>query len=203
MFDFQFRDCDTNFFCHSLRTSQVRRRKKNDQTLQREPASARRAKSPLFLLMIDIDHFKLLNDARGHQVGNACLRRIAGALRVTLPRTSDFVARYGGEEFAISVAASNVIAVEWNRIEAANSHHRSLSDRTHAIEQLLSPESAARPTLLSSHDLPRSIPPELIPGAAALSVPFSKQYIALTVEIELAAINELPVTHPHGILVTN
>lgn len=83
-----------------------------DQTLQREFASARRAKSPLSLLMIDIDHFKLLNDAKGHQVGDTCLRRIASALHAALPRTSDFVARYGGEEFAALLPATDRAGAE-------------------------------------------------------------------------------------------
>jgi len=50
--------------------------------------------------MIDVDHFKQLNDTRGHLVGDECLVRIAGALRLALPRITDFVARYGGDEFS-------------------------------------------------------------------------------------------------------
>lgn len=51
------------------------------------------------ILMIDIDHFKLLNDRYGHPVGDGCLRSVAQTLRGSLARPDDVLARYGGEEF--------------------------------------------------------------------------------------------------------
>ena len=59
---------------------------------------ARRKGSPLCVVLLDLDHFKLLNDTYGHQAGDAVLQRFAGLLTQTL-RKSDIVCRYGGEEF--------------------------------------------------------------------------------------------------------
>lgn len=56
---------------------------------------------PLSILMIDIDWFKLYNDAIGHQAGDSCLAKVAACLQKGLLRSSDAVFRYGGEEFAV------------------------------------------------------------------------------------------------------
>ncbi len=76
-------------------------RRKFDETLQREFRNAAEAPAPISLLMIDIDHFKSLNDAYGHQCGDECLVKVAKALATATLRTSDLLARYGGEEFAV------------------------------------------------------------------------------------------------------
>ena len=55
---------------------------------------------PLSLAMIDVDHFKQINDRHGHVMGDEVLRRVAGALRGSI-RTDDEVFRYGGEEFVV------------------------------------------------------------------------------------------------------
>jgi diguanylate cyclase (GGDEF)-like protein len=57
--------------------------------------------TPLAVLMLDIDRFKLYNDRYGHLGGDACLRRVAAALSASARTGVDLVARYGGEEFAI------------------------------------------------------------------------------------------------------
>jgi diguanylate cyclase (GGDEF)-like protein len=59
---------------------------------------ARRSRSPMSLLMIDVDHFKSINDQHGHLCGDAVLAAIGTRLRSTL-RSSDLKCRYGGEEF--------------------------------------------------------------------------------------------------------
>lgn len=56
--------------------------------------------TPVFLLMIDIDHFKNYNDAHGHLAGDQCLRAVAATLRDNL-RPTDLLARFGGEEFSV------------------------------------------------------------------------------------------------------
>jgi diguanylate cyclase (GGDEF)-like protein len=65
-----------------------------------EAVRARRSRSPLSLLMLDVDDFKLVNDTFGHQLGDEVLRWTADVIRQTL-RASDVAARYGGDEFAI------------------------------------------------------------------------------------------------------
>lgn len=61
---------------------------------------ARNTRTPLSLLLIDLDHFKRVNDTRGHAAGDALLNTL-GSLLQTRARSTDVVARYGGEEFAV------------------------------------------------------------------------------------------------------
>jgi len=65
-----------------------------------EVARAQRHGTPVSLLMIDIDHFKQINDSLGHQAGDAVLRQL-GALLQDSARNIDQVCRYGGEEFVL------------------------------------------------------------------------------------------------------
>jgi diguanylate cyclase (GGDEF)-like protein len=71
-----------------------------DQTLQREIELARRHMQPLSLLMLDIDHFKQINDTHGHGAGDDVLKAVAASIKNQL-RNVDMVFRYGGEEFLI------------------------------------------------------------------------------------------------------
>ncbi len=73
--------------------------------LDEEVARAGRTGDPFALLMIDLDHFKGVNDQYGHQVGDEVLTRCAGALQGNVRKT-DFVARYGGEEFCVVLVAT-------------------------------------------------------------------------------------------------
>jgi diguanylate cyclase (GGDEF)-like protein/PAS domain S-box-containing protein len=85
----------------------VANRRRFDEILATEWQRAQRNSLSLSLLMIDVDHFKRYNDAYGHQAGDICLQKIAGALNTIIYRPGDLVARYGGEEFSIILTATD------------------------------------------------------------------------------------------------
>jgi diguanylate cyclase (GGDEF)-like protein len=72
---------------------------------------ALRHRQPLAALMLDIDHFKQINDQRGHPVGDRVIERFADALKTTA-RHTDLVGRYGGEEFCLLMPMSGAHSVE-------------------------------------------------------------------------------------------
>lgn len=71
-----------------------------DEILERELARASRMNYPVGLMMVDIDHFKVLNDAHGHLAGDELLKGLAELLQAT-QRFGDVACRYGGEEFVL------------------------------------------------------------------------------------------------------
>ena len=82
---------------------------------ERFPTECRRAcrdAVPLTLVLLDIDHFKRLNDTLGHQVGDQVLREVASRLQAAIRRPGDFVARIGGEEFAIVLPGTDTSGAE-------------------------------------------------------------------------------------------
>jgi diguanylate cyclase (GGDEF)-like protein len=76
-------------------------RRSLDERLEQECKRMQREKTPLSLILCDIDYFKNYNDLYGHQAGDACLRAVAQAIRGCAVRPGDFAARYGGEEFVL------------------------------------------------------------------------------------------------------
>lgn len=88
-------------FAHTDGLLQIANRGYFDKRLVEACCDAFRSRSPLGLLMIDVDYFKRYNDHYGHQAGDACLKRVAGAVSGALLRGTDVLARYGGEELAV------------------------------------------------------------------------------------------------------
>jgi diguanylate cyclase len=81
-----------------------------DQQIRTEVSFAKRLGRPLSLILLDIDHFKDINDTLGHQVGDEVLEHLANLLIKEFFRKTDYVARYGGEEFAVIVSQSELEA---------------------------------------------------------------------------------------------
>ncbi len=75
-------------------------RKFYDETIKREVASSQRYKQPLSLIVLDVDHFKDINDGLGHQVGDKVLKDL-GRLFNENTRETDFPCRYGGDEIVL------------------------------------------------------------------------------------------------------
>ncbi len=72
-----------------------------DEYLSRTVALAALSSGDVYLMMVDVDHFKAKNDTFGHAGGDVALKAIADRLSRTFPRRGDLVARYGGDEFAV------------------------------------------------------------------------------------------------------
>lgn len=79
--------------------SQLKNRKYFNDMIPAMLSSCQRNNVPLCLVMMDIDHFKLINDKNGHQAGDICIQEISKLFKQQFQRKTDIVARYGGEEF--------------------------------------------------------------------------------------------------------
>jgi diguanylate cyclase (GGDEF)-like protein len=107
-------------------------RRKFDSSIDAEWRRARRQKTPIALLMIDADHFKVYNDTFGHQAGDEVLIGIAICISDSVRRAGDCAARYGGEEFAVllpGLSAQEALAMaETIRLKVQQwSEHTSIS----------------------------------------------------------------------------
>ncbi|OHC62847.1 MAG: diguanylate cyclase response regulator [Rhodocyclales bacterium GWA2_65_20] len=83
-------------------------RRRFDDYLAVEWCRAAREEHVLSLIMIDIDHFKRVNDRQGHALGDRCLAKVAATLQASVMRPGDLVARYGGEEFVCVLPGTDI-----------------------------------------------------------------------------------------------
>jgi diguanylate cyclase (GGDEF)-like protein len=88
--------------------TELKNRKFFDENLEIDLARCSRINQPLSLILMDIDHFKQVNDNYGHPAGDECLRVISREIKRQFQRKSDCCARYGGEEFAIILPNTNL-----------------------------------------------------------------------------------------------
>jgi diguanylate cyclase (GGDEF)-like protein len=110
----------------------LKNRRKFDASIDVEWRRATRQQTPIALLMIDADHFKVYNDSFGHQAGDEVLIGIAICISDSLRRAGDCAARYGGEEFAVLLPAFSteeaLVVAETIRLKVQQwSEHTSVS----------------------------------------------------------------------------
>ncbi|MGK0267432.1 MAG: diguanylate cyclase (GGDEF)-like protein [Paraglaciecola sp.] len=86
----------------------IRNRSYFDKKYQAEVRRSRREQTQLSIVMMDIDHFKNVNDKYGHLVGDECIKCVANTLNKALKRPSDDVCRYGGDEFALILPSTDL-----------------------------------------------------------------------------------------------
>jgi diguanylate cyclase (GGDEF)-like protein len=118
-----------------------------DERFDEEIARARRTKESFAIAVIDVDHFKQVNDRFGHGVGDSALRSVADRLRDSVRRT-DIVARYGGEEFAVMLEraeAGEAITLLNNMRTAVAEHDISVSAAAAPLRVTLSAGIAVFP----------------------------------------------------------
>ncbi|MFH1571708.1 MAG: diguanylate cyclase [Gemmatimonadota bacterium] len=116
-----------------------------DEQLGVRLGEARRYETPLSLAIIDIDHFKRVNDSFGHQFGDLVLQETAGLVR-SLMRKEDILARYGGEEFATILPHTDRLgaAILCERIRESVADHTFAAD-SHSTRITLSLGVASYP----------------------------------------------------------
>ncbi|MBB5209485.1 GGDEF domain-containing protein [Chiayiivirga flava] len=123
-------------------------RRSFDDSVAREWARARRAGEGIAVLLVDIDHFKRLNDTHGHQAGDDALRLVAQAIATALRRPGDVAARFGGEEFALLLpgadgsAAGRIAERVRAAIAALGTSGGALTDITASVGAAVVPASA-------------------------------------------------------------
>lgn len=115
------------------------------ESIERSLSLARRSGQPMALLMIDIDFFKRVNDAHGHQIGDTVLREVARRVQARL-RRHDLLARFGGEEFVVLLPGTDAAGAR----QLAESVRRSVADTpvaagAHAIPLTISIGVHGRP----------------------------------------------------------
>jgi diguanylate cyclase (GGDEF)-like protein/PAS domain S-box-containing protein len=139
-------------------------RREMDRMLAEEIVRGRRLGRPVSLLLIDLDHFKQVNDTFGHQVGDAVLRQVAQIIGESV-RSFDRVARYGGEEFAVilpeAAAREATIVAERIRVRLAD-HPVEIDPRSESSARLAVTVSVGIGCTALTHELT----PEQLLGSA-------------------------------------
>jgi|GEM_PF-1419055 len=136
--------------------TQLYNRQYFDTALDLSLANSLRQHTPFTLVMIDIDHFKSINDTFGHQTGDECLKQVAQLVQDQYQRKTDVVARYGGEEFIAILYGSNleeaIVQTETLRATIA-SHEIKSNNKTIQLTASFGLAALASPEISTSSDL--------------------------------------------------
>jgi diguanylate cyclase (GGDEF)-like protein/PAS domain S-box-containing protein len=163
-----------------------------DETIEREWRRAMRERTPLGLLLMDIDMFKNYNDALGHPAGDDCLRRVARCLAEVVQRPGDLVARYGGEEFVALLPITD---------EAGAQHIAHRIAEAVAKCAVAHPASTVGPLVTLSVGIASMVPipnsdPEILIGAADGALYEAKRKGRNRVEIAVTPRRDSVLRHP-------
>ncbi len=139
-------------------------RRSFDTALARELASAGAGEGPLSLLLLDLDHFKKLNDTLGHNAGDACLCRVAEVLRRASRRGTELASRYGGEEFALLLPGTDAASAQ----RTAEALREAIARLTDAGEDGAVPVTAS--IGIATLESGRSLDPGLFVASADISL---------------------------------
>lgn len=139
--------------------TQLNNRRDFDEALEQGWRGCMRAQTTISILMIDIDHFKRVNDTYGHASGDAALVEVAATIKSAVSRATDTVARFGGEEFVVmtigqapheanALAEKIRLAVEQHRIKLPNESQPVLSLTVSVGVATMTPKPIDTPALL-------------------------------------------------------
>jgi len=139
-------------------------RRRFDSYWEQEWCRAQRQATPLAVIMLDVDHFKLYNDHYGHQQGDRCLQRVAEVLRASVRRAGELAARYGGEEFVVVLPGASgeqaaetaqliLKALRAEQLPHASSPDGSVVTVSLGVASGIPDESASREHLLKAADV--------------------------------------------------
>ena len=106
-------------------------RRRFSSAIEEGMLAARRGGDALVLMILDLDHFKAVNDSHGHVAGDACLRGFAAQLQRTFDKPGEVVARLGGEEFAVLIPAQALEAA----VHRAEAFRIDVSGTSHALDE--------------------------------------------------------------------
>ncbi len=138
--------------------TQIYNRRTFNEMAQQQWLLAARQQTPMSVLMIDVDHFKLYNDHYGHPAGDTCLKKITQAIRDCLNRPFDLLGRYGGEEFIVllpetdSLGAMRVAEAINTELERVSLRHE-MSPTHRNVTVSIGGASCAHTTSYSLEDL--------------------------------------------------